>query len=217
MDKDFILKAESPFMFSSFCLIIKELDKNKNYLVKLPVTLDATCSGIQHFAGLLLDFELASQVNLIESNKVNDIYKSLINPINKAINDYGMNNSIKYSNFTYVRLSRRELKSVIMTKSYNVTTHGIKGQLLGKFEESENKRIIYYKPKDSDIEHEFKVSLFKVPSNVGEYIELTEYEIMKMATIINDNIFTTYPSLNSIYNYLTEIANIMCKLNLPIS
>lgn len=49
MDKDFILKADSPFVFTSFCLVMKKLKEDPNYEVKLPVFLDATCSGIQHF------------------------------------------------------------------------------------------------------------------------------------------------------------------------
>jgi len=50
---------------------MKELDKNPDYLVKLPVFLDATCSGIQHFAALLQDFELGSKVNLIPQVIIN--------------------------------------------------------------------------------------------------------------------------------------------------
>src|SRR5436305_15204444 len=114
MDKEFILKAESPFLFTAFSLILIELEKNPNYLVKFPVMLDATCSGIQHFAGLLLDYELAAQVNLIKKDgvdKVEDLYQSLVKPINKAINNYGMDNTFEYSNLIDVKLSRKELKS----------------------------------------------------------------------------------------------------------
>jgi hypothetical protein len=37
MEPDFILKAENKFVFTAFCLTIRELNKNPNYLVKLPV------------------------------------------------------------------------------------------------------------------------------------------------------------------------------------
>jgi len=33
LNKDLILSAEKPFIFVSFCLIMKELDKNPDYLV----------------------------------------------------------------------------------------------------------------------------------------------------------------------------------------
>jgi hypothetical protein len=217
MDKDFILKADSPFLFTAISLVLKNLHNNPQYEVKLPLFLDATCSGCQHFAGLLLDFNLASEVNLIKNSKVKDFYQKLIPSINKAINIYGTENPTHYSNLMHVKLTRNELKSVIMTKSYNVTTYGIKGQLLGKFEVSDNKQTVnYYKPENPDVEQEFQTLLYKVPAKLG-YIELNELEIKKMANIINNNIFTNYPSLQGIYNYLTTVAQILVRLGIPIT
>ena len=211
MDKEFILKAESPFLFSAFCLVLIKYDKDPNTPINFPVSLDATCSGMQHFSGLLLDFELASQVNLLQDNKVNDVYKSLVNPINKAINIYGMDNFTEYSKLMNVKLTRRELKSLIMTKTYNVTTYGMKGQLMNKFERKEEKRV-------SPLNKEYKIYLYKVPSKpgIGELL-IKEYEIMKIAQIVNDNIFSEYKSLNSIYKYLTTITKVMTLLEIPVS
>jgi len=44
-----------------FCLTLKNIHDDPNYKVKLPVFLDATCSGIQQLATLLLDKELAKK------------------------------------------------------------------------------------------------------------------------------------------------------------
>ena len=65
MDKEFLLAAQNKFTFAATCLCIKELQNNPNYAVKIPVFLDATCSGIQHLAALIKDCELAKEVNLI--------------------------------------------------------------------------------------------------------------------------------------------------------
>ena len=68
---------------------MKEIDHNRNWIVKSPVFLDATCSGIQHLAGLLRDLELGANVNLVKSSHndaPSDIYTRLVDPINKAIN-----------------------------------------------------------------------------------------------------------------------------------
>lgn len=64
-DKKFLLAAQNKFTFAATCLCIKELQNNPNYAVKIPVFLDATCSGIQHLAALIKDCELAKEVNLI--------------------------------------------------------------------------------------------------------------------------------------------------------
>jgi DNA-directed RNA polymerase len=89
LDKDLILSAESPFIFTSFCLNMREIHNNPNAIIKTPIFLDATCSGIQHLAGLMKDIELGSNTNLIPStieDKPGDIYTLLLETINKAIN-----------------------------------------------------------------------------------------------------------------------------------
>jgi len=77
LEKKFILKAKILLLFTSFCLILRELDKDPNYKVHMPIFLDATCSGIQHIAALIKDFESGKKVNLIpqkKSDTVGDIY-----------------------------------------------------------------------------------------------------------------------------------------------
>lgn len=46
---------------------------------------------------------------------------------------------------------------------------------------------------------------------------LTKKDIFKIASIINEQIFVVYPSLNNIYSYFLEIAKIMIKLGIPIT
>ena len=74
-----------------FALRIKNIKKVKK--VHLPIFLDATCSGIQHFATILKDVELAKSVNVIPDNtdttdRVHDIYSEMIEPTNKRIRDF---------------------------------------------------------------------------------------------------------------------------------
>ena len=127
MNKDFMLKAESRFMFVAFCLVMRELDKNPQHPVKLPVFLDATCSGIQHLAGLMRDTYLAEEVNLIQkegSDVPADIYEALRIPINEEIRRIGREVEL-YSNLEYVNLTRNNIKTPIMTRTYNVTRYGV--------------------------------------------------------------------------------------------
>jgi hypothetical protein len=136
LDIEFIKKAESKFLFAAFCLTLKNIHDDHNYKVKLPVFLDATCSGIQHLATLLLDKELAKKVNLTpqtNSDDVQDIYSEIMVDINKAINNYGILNP-DFSSLADVKLTRDILKLSIMTKVYNVTTYGIALQLKNKLQ-----------------------------------------------------------------------------------
>jgi hypothetical protein len=210
MKPNFILKAESPTIFTSFCLTMKRLRDDPNHLVHTPVFLDATCSGVQHFAAMLLDLELAKLVNLINTtDNVNDIYSELIPHINNAINQFGVDN-FKYSKFRDVSLNRSILKKVIMTKSYNVTTFGISEQLKSELVKVE-KSITTKSGKN------VKVFDYEVPTNSGGTVKLDVYEIDKMAEVINNNIFIHFPKLHEIYTYLTRLAKIYIKLDIPIS
>jgi len=106
---------------------MRELHNNPEAIIKTPVFLDATCSGIQHLSALLLDLELGISVNLSPYNQEdgpNDIYSDLINPINKAINKYGKDNS-NFAHLSLVELNRKIIKTSIMTKVYNVSQYGI--------------------------------------------------------------------------------------------
>ncbi len=131
MDKEFMLNAKEKYRFASFCLLMRELDKNPKALVHTPIFLDATCSGIQHLAGLMQDHELGTRVNLIsqtDESKVEDLYQSLVDPINKALNEYGESH-IEYVELSTLKLDRSILKLSIMTKVYNITIFGITRQI----------------------------------------------------------------------------------------
>jgi DNA-directed RNA polymerase len=168
MEKEFIMKAENRFVFSAFCLTMRELNKNPNFKVKLPVFLDCTCSGIQHLAAIMRDLQLATQVNLIpqdDTSKMGDIYNSLKEPINELIRQEGRDNEL-FPNLKYVDLQRSDIKTPIMTKTYNVTVLGIKEQLISKFN----------KIKEGNEE------LFLVPSiNKDKIVKLNNIELLKIA------------------------------------
>lgn len=81
------------------------------------------------------NLELGTNTNLISSTneeKPEDIYSILLDPINKAINKFGQLNP-DYSMLSLVKLSRKEIKTSVMTKVYNVTVYGISQQLQSTF------------------------------------------------------------------------------------
>src|SRR5580704_13757425 len=141
MEIDFISKAENIWLFTSFCLIMKNLKEDPNFVVHFPIYIDATCSGIQHIAAMIKDTELGKNVNLIKQNKedkVKDIYSNLLTKINKAISIEGNDINSNFPILKHVKLDRSNVKYPIMTKTYNVSLIGIKNQLTFSFK---NKNI----------------------------------------------------------------------------
>ena len=119
---------------------MKELHNTPNTIINTPVFLDATCSGIQHLAALLLDLELGISVNLspyIQEDGPNERYSDLIEHINKAINKYGEDNH-DFSSLSLIELNRKRIKTSIMTKVYNVSQYGIARQIDSKLERKED-------------------------------------------------------------------------------
>lgn len=216
MDENYILKAENPTLFAAFCLNMLKLRDDSNHAINMPIFLDATCNGVQHFAAMILDSELANYVNLInDEDNVNDFYEKTIPAINQAINNSWMENSDLIL-FKDIVLTRKELKRAIMTKSYNVTTFGISEQLKSLFEKVP-KYIEIVNEKTKEVKT-ILVYDYKVPAiNHDGYVLLDLKNLNKLAAIINNNIFNQFPILYNIYTYLTQICKIYMKLGIPFS
>ena len=243
MDIEFILQAESPMLFAAFCLNLKNFDRDKNYAIKTPIFLDATCSGIQHFAGMLLDEDLAESVNLKYTNdEVQDVYSKLIKPINEKIHYYGMKYMI--GEFADLSITRQLLKFIVMTKCYNVSVYGIYTRLRNKLEHIK----VHKPPKTNDAitkglyseDYKFlqdsivetikrkkenvvrartpdQITMYKFPAlNNSGFTLLNDSMLYKLSSVISDNVFSYFPSINKVYHFLTKWVALMIKLNLPI-
>ena len=203
MDNDFINGAQNKLVFIAFCLTMKALKNNPKCLIKLPVFLDATCSGIQHLAALLRDENLGFHVNLNKQNnftKPEDLYTMFLKPINEEINRVGREDP-KFSNLSFIELNRKIVKKPIMTKPYNATVLGMKESLVETLEKQKiNKETKHI-----------------VPTIEGNTTLLSSIEIMKIAMIIYNIIYSEFPSLKLIYDYFIDMAKILNKLNMPIT
>lgn len=214
LDKDFINLANKKIQFTSFCIALKNYELNNDSLIKLPVFLDATCSGMQHLAAMLKDINLGTQVNLLtksEDEDVNDLYQTVIDPINVGINKFGKENP-EHSSLEKVKLTREILKSSIMTQVYSVTVKGIYRQLINKL----NKEKVVHpteKTKNGKVKYN---TFYHVPDRNGKEILLSYLDVYKIADIVKRESFNVYPSLKDIYNYFIDSVKLMLELSIPV-
>jgi DNA-directed RNA polymerase len=213
LNKEFILQAENPFVFLACCLAIKQYFENKDSIIKLPILLDATCSGVQHFAGLLLDYDIAKEVNLTDpmENKnlaPTDYYSKLLIDINEKINQCGLNDP-KFANLSTLKLTRKMVKKSIMTKNYNV-----RAITMGEQVRSSMDKINHYNTENSE---KIDKTTYLAPTIDGNFIELSYNDTVKIGMIINDQIFIRYPNLKVLYDYLLAMVRVFNKVNIPIS
>lgn len=70
-------EADSPWGFLAWCFEWAEatqLDHPEEYVSHLPIAMDGSCNGIQHFSAMLRDPIGGAAVNLVPGEKPNDIY-----------------------------------------------------------------------------------------------------------------------------------------------
>lgn len=71
-------QTDSPVCFLAACLEwVKYLEEGSTFESHIPVAFDGSCSGIQHFSAMLRDEVGGGAVNLVPSDKVQDIYKQV--------------------------------------------------------------------------------------------------------------------------------------------
>lgn len=149
----FWAEADEPLMFLSGCKALSDALEGK--LVHFPVPLDATCSGIQIYSGLLMDEDGARAVNVInnDSGKPADIYKEVADVVERRLmsGDYPREFTFTDAegNLTEVKthreaqglkgnVDRKKTKRNVMTQPYSVTQRGMYDQLRELFDEAQD-------------------------------------------------------------------------------
>jgi hypothetical protein len=178
---------------------------------------------------MIQDYDTGSKVNLIpqtETDNVEDIYSELLNPINNAINKFGIEN-IEYFLFKDIKLTRKHIKQPIMTKTYNNTVKGITSQLINTLEyeiieepinNNDLDPTIIEIPLDNKDKKKNKIikkKIFLVPTTNG-IVKLKYVEVFMLAQIIYKQIFISLPSLKKIYTYFIKIVQLMVKFKIPV-
>lgn len=117
--------VDSPVCFLAACLEwVKYLDEGEEYLGHIPVAFDGSCSGIQHFSAMLRDEIGGSAVNLVPSDKVEDIYRRVSDVVQKMVDydlTHGTENEVvtKVDDGTGKDMSYTKLGTKFLAKEWN--------------------------------------------------------------------------------------------------
>ena len=104
-------KVEEPWCFMAAVLeydqcVIKGTKKTSG----LPVSVDATCSGLQHLSALALDRTAAEMVNVVPTDKPSDGYKIVAEKAKEILPEH-----------LHDHITRKVTKRTVMTTPYGVT------------------------------------------------------------------------------------------------
>ena len=140
--------AEEPFQALAACLeIVAALESGdpETFLSDLPVHMDGSCNGLQHYAALGRDEIGGYAVNLLPSDSPQDVYSGVLsivlekinNDINIPENDIDENTKLRgrCARLVHNQVNRKVIKQTVMTSVYGVTRIGARQQVQNRLHE----------------------------------------------------------------------------------
>ena len=122
LNSQFWMRADKPWSFLSFCRSYYEWkQEGPTYKCRQVICQDCTCSGIQHYSALLRSKEMGEKVNLVNSDKPQDIYSSVMSKVNQRLRKDDNEHSRKW---LALQPDRTLAKNGVMTLPYSVTYLG---------------------------------------------------------------------------------------------
>jgi len=143
------LDAENPWQALATCMeLVRALDSPvpEEFMSGMPVHMDGSCNGLQHYAALGRDFEGGKQVNLVDGEKPRDVYSGVcaivVDKIAKeAARTPGPDDTElqlrENANAKLIEgmIDRKVVKQTVMTSVYGVTFIGARKQIQNRLEE----------------------------------------------------------------------------------
>ena len=99
----------------------------------VPVHMDGSCNGLQHYAALGRDVAGAAEVNLINADQPSDPYRSVAERLQLIMDAMSKDDSNpqqqQLAKFLTTRIGRKVVKQTVMTSVYGVTFIGARAQI----------------------------------------------------------------------------------------
>lgn len=144
------IEIDSPWQFLAFCFDwAGYCEQGEDFESTIPVAMDGSCSGLQHFSAMLRDEIGGAAVNLVPSEIPSDVYQKVANKVMEMVKDdliTGTDDELKHteSGEAYVKegtrtlakqwlefgITRKTCKRAVMTTPYGSKEYGFRNQLL---------------------------------------------------------------------------------------
>ena len=191
-DHDWWVSADKPFQFLAFCFEWAGYqEQGLAFESALPVAMDGSCNGLQHYSALLRDPVGGKAVNLVPSDRPSDIYQQVADRVNAKL-DADSDNPLSLAWIKWGKVDRKFCKRPVMTLPYGAKKFGFKGQIKE-----------FLKGLDAKDRPEFFEDGF----------EQTDY----MAEVIWEVLGETVVAAIEGMEFFQKIARILSKDSLPIS
>lgn len=121
------LEADCPLQFLAWCQEFARYSFDPiSFVSHLPVGLDGSCNGLQHFSAMLRDSVGGAATNLIPSEKPNDVYRQVANVVERKLYAENLDSTderkLEYRRIWLLHgINRDIVKRSVMTLPYGST------------------------------------------------------------------------------------------------
>lgn len=130
------MEADEPWQFLAFCFEWTDFirsGRSLDFVSSIPVSMDGSCNGLQHYAALMRDEELAKAVNLLPSDSPSDIYRTVAQDVMTLLKADALSNSdtqqMAVDWLTWGKVDRKFVKRQVMTLPYGSKKYGFREQI----------------------------------------------------------------------------------------
>lgn len=127
-------EADSPFMFLAACEAwAGYIDDPEGYVCHLPVGVDGSCSGLQHFSAMLRDPVGGGHVNLLPQDSPADVYQVVADVTRPLVEADAAAGEIHAARWLRLGITRKTTKTCVMTYVYGSKQFGFAEHLAEAF------------------------------------------------------------------------------------
>lgn len=128
----FWTKADKPWMALAACIEWKGYSEHgPDFISHLPIAVDGSNSGLQHFTALLRDTDAAPHVNLQNGDEPRDLYKVIAERAQAIVDQ---STDPKLAPWRNQKIDRKITKRPCMTFAYSASAQSMTGQILEELE-----------------------------------------------------------------------------------
>ena len=208
-------KADKPFQFLAAVFELKRLiEEGDEFVCYIPLSLDGTNSGVQHYSGINRSSREGALVNLVPSEDMADIYRSnaerVVEVLQSKLDDHTPFNTKREGGRTIAQLSkawldygvtRSTLKRATMTYGYSSKPVGMTTQFMDDFMKPLQRQVAYG----------------ELPEHPLGATEDDQFEAAQfMAHVAYDSIQDTLPKVAEAMEYLQHVTEALARENKPI-
>lgn len=191
-------EADSPFVFLASCRAWADYEEQgEGYTCHLPVHVDGSCSGLQHWGAAMRCSTTAKAVNLLPQDVPSDVYSQVADIVKKHIQS-DLENPLALAWINY-GITRKVAKRCVMTYVYGSKQFGFSEHLYEDF----------MKPLSNDVEAQ-KIDQHPFGEDKGK--KASQYMAGLIWTAVRDVVKSAAVGME----WLQEVAGLLASENKPV-